>query len=166
MIKERRFGGLIVANDPRIASTDDTLSRKNSNPSVSSPDETAEIDGTPLAEKAGSSTHSSTLSSKRSTSLFSSARKSGSRTSDEQQPRTGPRVEELRAEAQLITASPIPITVLDVDELTDQTAAWLMMDQADAPAPRTVSGNSALPDLPDFGSDDSDGPPSYHEDFE
>ena len=138
MIKERRYGGLIVANDPKIAYFSDESATEEQEKTDGDETDVADNNKGPATagmQEAGRS------SSQTSESLLSASR---SRVSVPKVP-----ISEIRAQAASSSSSRADIQVEDAEDL--------LRKMSSSP---TVQDDS---DLPDLGSDDSDGPPS---DFE
>ena len=153
LIKERRYGGLAVASDPRLAFRDDTERPPEAPPTDGDSDKQPPLAKNDTNDTTGTSTAASTTSAGRNShSRASSAtlmsQLSGDSSSSQSKARRQPiSIADLRAEAQ--TGGPIKIQ--DGNELAKSMAAM----------PETVSnGPGALMDEPDFDSDDPDVPPS------
>ena len=155
LIKERRYGGLAVANDPRLAFPDDTErppeappkdGDNNKQPPLAKSDTN---DTTGTSTSAASTTSAGHNSQSRASSATLMSQLSGESSSSQSKARRQPiSVADLRAEAAQTGG---PIKIQDGDELAKSMAAML----------ETVgSGSGALMDEPDFDSDDSDVPPS------
>ena len=150
LIKERRYGGLAVANDPKLAFPDDAESPPEAPPKDSNSDKEPPLAKSNSNDTTGTSSAASTNSARQdSHSRASSATQlSGDSGSSKSKARRQPiSIADLRAEAQ--TGGPIKIQ--DGDELAKSMAATLELDS---------NGSGALMDEPDFESDDSDVPPS------
>ena len=158
LIKERRYGGLAVANDPRLAFPQDTERPPEAPPKDVDSDKRPPLaksdtnDTTDTSTTAASTTTSAGHDShSRASSATLMSQLSGDSSSSQSKARRQPiSIADLRAEAQ--TGGPVKIQ--DGDELVKIMAAML----------ETVgSDTGALMDEPDFDSDDSDGPPSEEE---
>ena len=151
LIKERRYGGLAVANDPKLAFPDDTERPPEAPPKDGDSDKHPPLAKSDTNDTTGTSTTASTTSAGRSshsrassTTLMSQV--SGDSGSSKSKARRQPiSIANLRAEAQ--TGGPIKIQ--DGDELAKNMAATLELDSY---------GSGSLMDEPSFDSDDSDVP--------
>lgn len=163
LIKERRYGGLAVASDPKVASSDhDDHAPKT--PTQETPYSTGE-DGeeNTLARadiaKTTNTTTSTTASSGRTTNSRASSQPLVSQLSGDSSSSTSKAVRQLvsiatlRAQAQVAAQDGHggPITIEDGDELARTMSATLLLGS---------NGVGIGVGEPDFGSDDSDGPPS------
>ena len=167
LIKERRYGGLAVASDPKVALSghDDgapetptketpynagedgeetTLARADSAKTTNTTTLTTSSTGKMTNSRASSQTLASQLSSGSSSSVSTAARHRVS-------------IADLRAQAQFAAENGhgSPIAIKDEDVLARTISATLSLGR-----------NGVSSGEPDFGSDDSDGPPSDGEETE
>lgn len=161
LIKERRYGGLAIANDPRLAVPNDEdrppgpLPKHSQDANGEGKDDStlAKADTGESTDTSTSITASSRLKNSRGSSQSSISQLSGdSSTSASKPPKIRASISDLEAEAQVAARDGYksPISIDDGDELA-----------------RNMSGIFSLGvKEPDFGSDDSDGPPEDEEEDE
>ena len=170
LIKERRYGGLAVASDPKVALSghDD---RAPETPTKETPYNTGE-DGEESAlaradsAKTTNTTTSTTASTGRTTNSRASSQTSasqlsgGSSSSASKAARQRFSLADLRAQAQVAAQEGhgVPITIEDGDALARTLSATLSLGSNGV--------GIGMVGEPDFGSDDSDGPPSEGEEEE
>ena len=162
LIKERRYGVLAVASDPSI-----TLPGHENRAVVSPTNKTQQTrvgEESPLtrADSAESAT-ATTPSTRRTSPSHASSQTLASQVSDTSSSSAskaawqGVPIAELRAQAKQVTQTGHgrPVTIENGDELSNKMSAALLLGD----------GNVGLHSMePDFGSDDSDGPPSEGDD--
>ena len=166
LIKERRYGGLAVASDPNVALTghnDDAPETPKSNTQHNTGEDGEDITlaRAERAENKGTRT-SITASTGRTTNNRFSSQSLVSQLSGNSSPSAskavgqGVSIADLRAQAQ-VTAQDghdEPDTIEDGDELGKKMSVMLSLGS---------NGTGIATKEPDFGSDDSDGPPSDEE---
>ena len=166
LIKERRYGGLAVASDPKIAlsghddhapesQTKDTQYNTGKDGEESS---LARADSAETTETTTSTTASTgrTTNSRASSQTLVSQLSGGSSSSASKAVRQRVSIAGLRAQAQVAAQGGHggPITIVDGDEVARTMSATLSLGS---------NGVGIGVGEPDFGSDDSDGPPSEGE---
>ena len=143
LIKERRYGGLIVANDPKIAySSEPSVDVTAAESDKSKESETIRSVGSPVLS-GGESIHSPSKPEPRHTSFGDGHSFS---TSSAEAVTFGITVQKLRTQADKTVSENAEVAIEDAEELVHRMSTTLIKE-----------GGS---EVPDFGSDDSDGPPS------
>lgn len=159
LIKERRYGGLAVASDLKVARSghDDRAPEKPTKKTQYNTGEDGE--GSALARANSAETTGTTASTGGSTNSRASSQNlvtllsGGSSSSASKAVRQRVSIADLRAQAQVAAQNGNggPVTIEDGDELASTMSATLLLGS---------NGVGVGVGKPDFGSDDSDGPPS------
>lgn len=161
LIKERRYGRLAVASDPKVASSDhDDYAAKT--PTQETSYSTGEDGEENTPARADNTIKSTTASTGRTTNSRTSSQTLASQISGDSSSSPSKAVWQLvsianlRAQAQAAAQDGHggPITIEDGDELARTMSATLLLGS---------NGVGIGVGEPDFGSDDSDGPPSEGE---
>lgn len=157
LIKERRYGGLAIASDPKVAiSGDDDSAPKTPTNETQSSTGAQGAEERPLAKADSAKSADTTTSPATRTGRATNSRASSQTLVS--QLSTGQRVSiaDLRVQAQDLVrdGGSGPKTIEDGDKLASTVSASL-----------SLGGNGVGVGVgePDFGSDDSDGPPSENE---
>lgn len=169
LIKERRYGGLAVASDPKVAISgqDDSVPKPPTKEIQSNSGEDGEESVLARADSAESTKSTTptitstgrTSNSRASSQTLVSQMSGGSSSSASRAARQHVSIADLRAHAQATVqhGHSGQITIEDGDELARSISKTLLLGSI---------GVGVRPGDPDFGSDDSDGPPSEREEDE
>ena len=161
LIKERRYGVLAVASDPSIAMSDYddhalvtiTEEAQHKNGKEGEENALARADSAESAPIATTTSTGRTSNSRASSQTLTSQLSGGSSSSTSKAAGQHVSIADLRAQARSVAQEghANPITIVDGDELAKSMSATLALGSSGV-------GTGVLG--PDFGSDDSDGPPA------